>query len=103
MVRLEVEVLKELAEEWAHWEGEPMLQVVDEDDYLAAAGVRPDLVLGGDAHLDVLLDAEHPIFPERRHGLGGDDGPPPVTVAFVGGHVCLQLEVGPVEVCGGAA
>ena len=45
-------------------------------------------------HLNVLLDAEHPFLLERRHGLGGDDGAPPVPISFTGGHVSFQREVG---------
>ena len=35
---------------------------------------------------------------ELREALGGDDGPLPVAVTLVRGHVCLQRGVGPVGV-----
>ena len=103
MVRLEFDVVKELAEERAHREGKTTFQVVGKEDRLAVARSRPNFVVGGVAHRDVFFSAQHSLTAETYNDLGGDDGTPPVAIAFADGHGCLQLEVGLAEVRGGEA
>ena len=90
MVRLKVEVVMELVEERAHREVEPTLQVVDKDNHHTAAGVQPDLVLGG---VRTSMSASMPSTPVSRSAA---------TVSAVTMEP-LQLEVEPTRARGAAA